>query len=156
GGFRKVPRAVSDVLWRLEQGWTPRVVLSRAQHLSWNDKLLPSAQADVEWDEDGILCRTTCSLEDAQELRATMSNLVAGSLAHDTLRATHLGGWTVVVSNAYIASDGTHSTRGRARFQMRGLEWEARRSVEGPDIWIAPMPHPLPIGLANLLSINTP
>lgn len=150
-GFRRISGLVADVICRLKGGWAPRVVLSRAKGVVWNDRPMMSARADVEWGEDGVRLHATSDGDDVSWLlHHEILDPEPGSIVRSSFRTEHAGNWSLEVTNASVESLVRKHGKKEGTFEAHGSGWNARCASLAPSVWVAPIHRPLKLRLTNL------
>lgn len=151
-GFGRVSRRVTEAIYRLMDGWEPRVVLSRSTAFVWDGEPLRSAVADLIETGEDLRIEATCGRDDGPRLEREFER-VPGSLVRNSLGLTFPEGWSVTISNAALRSVRAkllQSSR-TVQFELVAHTWQARRGENEAELWIARLLTPVEYHLGNLL-----
>lgn len=130
-GRLRIPRVVTELIYRLQDGWAPRLVLSPAQSVVWRGEPLPSSGVELV-DGDELLVRGTCEPEARALLHERLLDGKPGQVTYESMTTTHLGGWTVDASPI-----GLRSVQNFSEFEFVSGTWHARREGPQPRLWVA-------------------
>jgi len=150
-GVARVPRRVTEAIYRLKDGWQPRVVLVRSTSFVWDGELLPSAVADLEDTVEGLQIEASCGRDDEPLLERELHH-APGTLIENSLRLTFPDDWIVDAENAALHSvqSSWNEHQRSVQFKLRADTWHARRTQDAPELWIASVLTPMEIRRGNL------
>ncbi|HSO00811.1 MAG TPA: hypothetical protein VLS89_21115 [Candidatus Nanopelagicales bacterium] len=141
GGMR-IPLEVTEAIYRLRDGWEPRVILALSDSFVWNGERLSTARANlVEIDSGaGIQIEATCSVDDMNKMRGTLDR-GPGRVIRSDLRLGFANGWAVHITDGFPTDIGIKGrSAGLVRFSLAAHTWDAGLGEGQPALWIARLP----------------